>query len=148
MILILRRGSETRRRSLLYHVPLFLGQRFSSFLIRLNFTYKANNQSQRTNEYFKPKSLYKYLYNMNIFSTKIVARERINTHCQRFFRVVSGFKSLLKSLMYFFFYYYFFKYFLYKRTFIQFKCVSCARYSVKSEILIMIHLFKYLNNNT
>lgn len=148
MILILRRGSETRRRSLLYHVPLFLGQRFSSLLIRLNFTYKANNQSQRTNEYFKQKSLYKYLYNMNIFSTKIVARERINTHCQRFFRVVSGFKSLLKSLMYFFFTIIFFKYFLYKRTFIQFKCVSCARYSVKSEILIMIHLFKYLNNNT
>lgn len=90
MILILRRGSETRRRSLLYHVPLFLGQRFSSLLIRLNFTYKANYQSQRTNEYFKQKSLYKYLYNMNIFSTKIVARERINTHCQRFFRVVSS----------------------------------------------------------
>lgn len=114
MILILRRGSETRRRSLLYHVPLFLGQRFSSFLIRLNFTYKANNQSQRTNEYFKPKSLYKYLYNMNIFFTKIVARERINTHCQRLFRVVSSFKSLLKSLMYFFFYYYFFNIFFIK----------------------------------
>lgn len=116
MILILGRGSETRRRSLLYHVPLFPGQRFSSLLIRLNFTYKANNQSQRTNEYFKQKSLYKYLYNMNIFSTKIVARERINTHCQRFFRVhvVSGFKSLLKSLMYFFFTIIFFNIFFIK----------------------------------